>query len=105
MSKDRVAMNKSTFVARYAEINGISKRRASIEVDNFLTALYKTLAGGEGVKFPGFGNFVLKYRKPSVGHLNFGPNAGGPMVVPERYNLAFDASNALKDDVRKIAVD
>ena len=104
-TKDRVAINKTEFVSRYAQINGISKRQAAAEVDNFLTAVYKTVASGEGVKLPGFGSFLLKYRKPMVTQCNFGGNAGKPMVVPERYSLIFEPCEALKGDVKKITVD
>lgn len=105
MIKDKLSLNKTDFVAKYAEINGISKKQAGIEVENFLTAMYKTIAAGNGVKFPGFGIFELKYCKPSVGKQNFGSHAGEPLIVPERYRLSFNASKLLKEDVRKITVD
>ena len=105
MSKDRLSINKTDFIAKYAEINGLSKRQAGDEVENFLTALYKTLAAGNGVKFPGFGIFTLQYCKPVAGQQNFGAHAGEPLIVPERYRLTFKVSDALKNDIRMIAVE
>lgn len=105
MNRDKKCIIKSEFVDRYSQINGITKKQAGIEVENFLTAMYRTLAGGNGVKLQGFGQFNLKYRKATTNKMNFGKSAGEIAVVPEHYSLTFTPCEALKADVNSITVE
>lgn len=104
-TKNRDMITKSEFVGRYADINGVTKKQAGIEVENFLTALYKTLIVGDGVQFPGFGAFGLSYNKPRITKMQFGEHAGEIKATPARYRVVFYPSQAMRSDTRSLPID
>lgn len=105
MANDKIEILKSEFVERYAAEHSITKKQAAVDVDNFLTTAYRILAGGEGIKFNGFGKFDLKYRKPMTQVAQVGPRKGETVVIPEHYVLTFTPCDALRDAVKEVEVE
>jgi integration host factor subunit alpha len=53
----------------------------------------ETLGRGERIKISGFGNFVLRDKRPRQGR---NPKTGDPMLITGRRVLSFKPSNILK---------
>ena len=82
--------------AVYAEVGGFSKRECAELVDKTFDILKEALARGEKVKLSGFGNFVVRYKRPRVGR---NPLTGDKLTITERHVATFKASPVLKDRV------
>jgi len=71
----------------------VSKRESSELVELVFDTLKETLGGGDKVKISGFGNFVVRHKKPRVGR---NPQTGKEIIISERRVLSFKASQVLK---------
>jgi integration host factor subunit alpha len=79
--------------AVYDTVGGFSKRESADLVDATFDLLKETLATGEKVKISGFGNFVVRYKKPRVGR---NPLTGEEILISARHVATFKASPVLK---------
>lgn len=87
-------MTKAEIVqALYARVGGFSKKEAADLVDLVFDTMKETLARGEKIKISGFGNFILRDKRPRQGR---NPQTGDPIVITERRVLNFKASQILK---------
>lgn len=87
-------MTKAEIVqALYAKVGGFSKKEAADLVDLVFDTVKETLARGEKIKISGFGNFVLRDKRPRKGR---NPQTGEPIVITGRRVLNFKASQILK---------
>lgn len=77
----------------YAELGGFSKKEAADLVDLVFETMKETLGRGEKIKISGFGNFILRDKRPRQGR---NPQTGTPIVITERRVLSFKASQLLK---------
>ena len=80
--------------ALYEKLGGFSKRESADIVDQTFEILKETLSSGEKVKISGFGNFVVRYKKPRVGR---NPLTGEEITISARHVATFKASPVLKD--------
>lgn len=87
-------MTKADIVqAIYAQVGGFSKKEAADLVELVFDSMKETLGRGERIKVSGFGNFVLRDKRPRQGR---NPKTGAPMLITGRRVLSFKPSNILK---------
>jgi integration host factor subunit alpha len=87
-------MTKAEIVqALHGKIRGLSKKEAADFVDMAFDIIKDTLSRGEKVKLSGFGNFVLRDKKPRPGR---NPQTGEPIEISERRVMTFKPSQVLK---------
>lgn len=96
-------MTKAEIVqALYSKVGGFSKKEAADLVDLLFDTLKETLARGEKIKISGFGNFILRDKRPRQGR---NPQTGDPIVITERRVLNFKASQILKQALNSSMAD
>ncbi len=87
-------MTKADMVqALYCRLGGFSKKESADLVDLVFETMKETLGRGEKIKISGFGNFVLRDKRPRQGR---NPQTGTPIMITERRVLSFKASQLLK---------
>ena len=87
-------MTKADMVqAVYSRLGGFSKKESADLVDLVFETMKETLGRGEKIKVSGFGNFVLRDKRPRQGR---NPQTGTPIMITERRVLSFKASQLLK---------
>jgi len=77
----------------YERVGGFSKKEAAEVVEAVFEEMKDVLAAGEKIKISGFGNFILRDKRPRQGR---NPQTGTPIVITERRVLSFKASQLLK---------
>lgn len=80
----------------YTRLGGFSKKESADLVDLVFETMKETLGRGEKIKISGFGNFVLRDKRPRQGR---NPQTGTPIMITERRVLSFKASQRLKQDL------
>ncbi len=90
-------MNKVDLVELVAEKARLTKKDATVAVDEVFEGMVEALARGEEVRIAGFGSVVVKERKPRQG---VNPSTGEKMTIPAAKVVGFKAAKALKDRVK-----
>lgn len=92
-----MTMTKADLIERvYDELKKVSKTEAADLVNTVFDSLKSSLASGENVKISGFGNFVVKEKKPRTGR---NPQTGEPITISGRKVINFKVSQILKKAV------
>ncbi|MCH2110256.1 MAG: integration host factor subunit alpha [Polyangiaceae bacterium] len=78
----------------YGRLGGLSKKQSAEVVELVFDTMKETLGRGERIKVSGFGNFVLRDKKPRQGR---NPQTGSPITITARRVLSFKASQLLKN--------
>jgi integration host factor subunit alpha len=87
-------MTKADIIDRVCErVGGFSKKEAADLVEGVFDVVKATLARGEKIKISGFGNFVVREKKPRPGR---NPQTGQEIMIQARRVLTFKPSNVLK---------
>lgn len=87
-------MTKAEIVqALYTKVGGFSKKESADIVDLVFEMMKETLGRGEKIKISGFGNFILRDKRPRPGR---NPQTGDPIRISERRVLTFKSSQILK---------
>jgi integration host factor subunit alpha len=87
-------MTKADIIDRVCErVGGFSRNEAAELVENVFEILKTTLATGEKMKISGFGNFVVREKRPRPGR---NPQTGQEIMIQARRVLTFKPSNVLK---------
>ena len=73
--------------------DGFSKKEAADSVETVLNTIKETLEKGENVKISGFGNFVVRDKKPRMGR---NPQTGEEITITARRVLTFKPSHVFK---------
>lgn len=90
-------LTKADFVETvYSKVGGLSRRDAAELVDLLFESMKETLAAGDPVKISGFGNFIVREKKPRVGR---NPQTGQDIEISARRVLSFKPSQVLKDEL------
>ena len=93
-SKDALHVTKADIIERVSdELGGLAKKEAADMVEIVLELIKETLASGESVKLPGFGNFLVRDKTTRRGR---NPKTGEEMMLEARRVLTFKPSNRLK---------
>lgn len=77
----------------YEKVGGFSKKEAADMVDAIFELIKTELSQGEKIKISGFGNFIVREKKPRVGR---NPKTGGEITISRRKVLTFKPSQVLK---------
>lgn len=93
MSEDIKTLTKADIIESVYEKVGFSKKEASDIVELVFDTLKGTLEKGEKVKISGFGNFVVRHKRPRIGR---NPQTGEEIEISERRVLTFKPSQVLK---------
>lgn len=91
-------LTKADIIEAVYEKVGFSKKEASDIVELLFDTLKTTLEQGEKVKISGFGNFVVRHKKPRIGR---NPQTGEEIEISERKVLTFKPSQVLKAALNK----
>lgn len=90
----RGAMTKADIVDKVCDkVGGFSKKEAADLVDLVFDTMKAVLESGEKIKISGFGNFVVREKKPRPGR---NPQTGEEITIDARRVLTFKPSNVLK---------
>ncbi|NVB41705.1 integration host factor subunit alpha [Pseudenhygromyxa sp. WMMC2535] len=90
-------MTKADIVERVCErVGGFSKKEAADLVDQVFDTMKSVLETGEKIKISGFGNFVVREKKPRPGR---NPQTGEEITIEARRVLTFKPSNVLKSAI------
>lgn len=86
-------MTKAEIIEGVHSRIGFSKKESSEIVELVFDTLKKTIEGGEKIKISGFGNFVVRQKRPRVGR---NPQTGEEIEISARRVLTFRPSQVLK---------
>ena len=87
-------MTKADIVEHVCErVGGFSKKEAADIVDEVFDTMKDVLETGDKIKVSGFGNFVVREKKPRPGR---NPQTGQEIMIEARRVLTFKPSNVLK---------
>ena len=86
-------MTKADIIEQIYEKIGFSKKESSDIVELVFDTMKETLEKGEKIKISGFGNFVVREKRPRVGR---NPQTGEEIEISARKVLTFRPSQVLK---------
>ena len=86
-------MTKAEIIEQIYEKVGFSKQESAEIVEMVFDTMKETLEKGEKVKISGFGNFVVRQKRPRVGR---NPQTGQEIEISARRVLTFRPSQVLK---------
>ncbi len=87
-------MTKADIVERVYEKVGFSKKESAEIVEAVFDNMKEILERGEKIKISGFGNFIVRDKKPRVGR---NPQTGEEIEICARRVLTFRPSQVLKN--------
>lgn len=90
------SMTKADIIEALYEKVGYSKKDAADLVELIFNTIKETLAKGEKLKVSGFGNFVVREKRPRTGR---NPQTGEAIKITARRVLTFKPSQVLRSDV------
>ena len=91
-------MTKAEIANEIAKSTGIEKAAVINVIEQFMTVVKDSMAGGENVYLRGFGSFIVKTRAEKTAH-NISKNT--TLIIPAHNIPAFKPANSFKDEVAK----
>ena len=91
-------MTKADLVNKIFEQIGGTKKESADLVEKLFDVMKNTILEGESIKISGFGNFIVRNKKPRVGR---NPQTGETIEISARRVLTFKPSQVLRDAVNK----
>ena len=89
-------LTKADIVEKIHAKVGFSKKESAEIVDLVLGIVKETLTNGEKIKISGFGNFVIREKKPRRGR---NPQTGDAIEISSRRVLTFRPSSILRKGI------
>lgn len=86
-------MTKAEIIENVYTKIGFSKKESSDIVELVFDTIKRTLQKGEKIKISGFGNFVVRQKRPRIGR---NPQTGEEIEISARRVLTFRPSQVLK---------
>lgn len=86
-------MTKADIIEQIYEKVGFSKKESADIVELVFDIMKTTLENGEKIKISGFGNFVVRPKRPRIGR---NPQTGQEIEISARKVLTFRPSQVLK---------
>lgn len=77
----------------YEKVGGLSKKESQDIVEAIFDTMKTSLKSGEKIKISGFGNFILRDKRPRKGR---NPQTGDDIQITARRVLTFRPSQILK---------
>lgn len=93
-------MTKADIIENVYEKVGFSKKESAEIVEMVFDTIKETLEKAEKIKISGFGNFVIRSKKPRVGR---NPQTGEEIEISARKVLTFKPSQVLKNALNAAA--
>jgi len=93
-----MTLTKAELVTIVAEKCSFSRKEAVDHVEQLFEIIKEILERGEKVKISGFGNFIVREKRPRKGR---NPQTGGEMMISGRRVLTFKPSAMLRKIVNK----
>ncbi|HAO34095.1 MAG TPA: DNA-binding protein HU [Candidatus Competibacteraceae bacterium] len=90
-------MNKTELIEAVAQATDLSKASAGKAVDAVISAIGKSLKGGDSVVLTGFGTFSIRERPARTGH---NPKTGEQMKIEASKVPVFKAGKTLRDGIK-----
>jgi len=91
-------MTKADLVNKIFEQIGGTKKESADLVEKLFDVMKNTILEGDSIKISGFGNFIVRTKKPRVGR---NPQTGQTIEISARRVLTFKPSQVLRDGVNK----
>lgn len=91
-------MTKAEIIEEIYEKVGFSKKESAEIVELVFDTMKTTLEKGEKIKISGFGNFVVRQKRPRIGR---NPQTGEEIEICARRVLTFRPSQVLKSSLNK----
>jgi integration host factor subunit alpha len=91
-------MTKADLVNKIFEQIGGTKKESADLIEKLFDVMKNTILGGESIKISGFGNFIVRTKKPRIGR---NPQTGETIEISARRVLTFKPSQVLRDGVNK----
>lgn len=86
-------MTKAEIIEQIYEKVGFSKKESAEIVELVFDLMKETLEKGNKIKISGFGNFVVRQKRPRIGR---NPQTGESIEISSRKVLTFRPSQVLK---------
>ncbi|MBN1282207.1 MAG: integration host factor subunit alpha [Proteobacteria bacterium] len=91
-------MTKAEIIEQIYEKVGFSKKESAEIVELVFDTMKETLERGEKIKISGFGNFVVRQKRPRIGR---NPQTGEEIEITARRVLTFRPSQVLKSALNR----
>jgi len=88
-----MAMTKADIVEIIHQKVGFGRKESTEIVEQVFEIIQETLESGEKVKISGFGNFVVRQKRPRRGR---NPKSGNEIVISARKVVTFKSGNVLR---------
>jgi integration host factor subunit alpha len=93
-----MALTKADLVDIICEKAGVARNDSVQFLEQVFAIMKETLEKGETVKISGFGNFIVREKKPRRGR---NPQTGEKIIIPARRVLTFSPSKILRKTVNQ----
>jgi len=93
-----MTMTKADLVKIICEKMGFALKESTEIVEQVFEIIKETLESGEKVKISGFGNFVIRQKRPRTGR---NPQTGEKMVISGRRVVTFKPSLVLRKALKQ----
>ena len=93
-------MTKADIVETIYEKVGFSRKESAEIVDLVFDLMKETLEQGNKIKISGFGNFVIREKRPRKGR---NPQTGQEIQISARRVLTFKPSQVLRKSLNKVS--
>jgi integration host factor subunit alpha len=93
-----MTITKAELISQICKKHGLKKPDATHIVEGMFEIMKATLERGENIKISGFGNFVVRTKRPRMGR---NPKTGEEMLITGREVLTFKPSHILKKSISK----
>ena len=93
-----MTMTKIDLVEIIREKMGFVLKDSTVIIDQVFGIMKETLEGGENIKISGFGNFLVRQKRPRKGR---NPQTGEELMISERRVVTFKPSHLLRAAVNK----
>ena len=88
-----MTITKDSLVKQLHNEVGLNKREAKEFIEEFFESIKSSLENGNDIKLSGFGNFILRNKKPRPGR---NPKTGQDVIISERRVVTFKSGLKLK---------
>lgn len=92
-------ITKNDLIQIVMDKSNLNRQEAYNLVEDFFDVMVKSLEDGDEVKVSGFGNFILRDKKPRVGR---NPKTKEEFPISARRVVSFHTSNLLKDRIKDL---
>ena len=93
-----MTVTKNDLINLVVDTSGLAKPQARDVVESFFEVMTSELESGNEVKVSGFGNFILRNKKPRIGR---NPKTREEFEIKARRVVSFHTSNIVKKALKE----